>query len=215
MSREKSETLADQTLARLRNDIISGRLAPGTVIRDADLAKRYGVSTSPLREALILLETEQLVWMPSDRVRQVVPISRVKTLEICEVLCVLMEYAIITGVKKMPLADFALMEGYSARLQECIITSDTKSALKASQMFFDVMIRACGNAELRRVLARNAGWIERLFTLVVPIEQSGWFEHSKALMRAIRADDMDGLTNQIKQHHAEFLSLIAGLPLHG
>lgn len=52
---------AQYAIERLRDDIASGRLRPGEALRQSDLAKRYGVSPTPVREALRLLESEGLV----------------------------------------------------------------------------------------------------------------------------------------------------------
>jgi len=46
---------------RLREDILSGRLPPGSTLPQAQLAERYGVSRTPLREALRMLREEGLV----------------------------------------------------------------------------------------------------------------------------------------------------------
>lgn len=48
----------DYVLDRLRRDIRSGQVNPGQALRQADLAKRYGVSPTPVREALRVLEAE-------------------------------------------------------------------------------------------------------------------------------------------------------------
>ena len=52
-----SRALAD----RLRQEIYSGRLAPGQRLRQTELATRFGVSTTPVREALSALKAEGLV----------------------------------------------------------------------------------------------------------------------------------------------------------
>src|SRR5262245_41373471 len=54
-------TLDQQTVQRLRGDIRRGILKPGARIRQDALATQYGISRSPIREALRQLETEGLV----------------------------------------------------------------------------------------------------------------------------------------------------------
>jgi len=49
------------TLERLREDIATGEFRPGDALRQSDLAQRYGVSPTPVREALRLLESEGTV----------------------------------------------------------------------------------------------------------------------------------------------------------
>ena len=57
----QSPTLAGEVFARLKADIISSRLPPGTKLRLHDLRESYGVGFSPLREALSRLAENRLV----------------------------------------------------------------------------------------------------------------------------------------------------------
>jgi DNA-binding GntR family transcriptional regulator len=54
-------TVAETVKARLRDDILQGRLEPGAPLRQNDVARRFGVSTTPVREAFALLQAEGLV----------------------------------------------------------------------------------------------------------------------------------------------------------
>lgn len=63
----RSRTLGDEVFARLRADIISSRLAPGTKLRFQDLRESYGVGLSPLREALSRLAENRLVVATGQR----------------------------------------------------------------------------------------------------------------------------------------------------
>lgn len=56
-----SRTVAGAVAARLRDAIVAGELAAGAKLRQVELAKRFGVSTTPVREALAQLEREGLV----------------------------------------------------------------------------------------------------------------------------------------------------------
>lgn len=55
------KTMAVQACSRLREDLIGGHLAPGEKLKVHDLATRYGVGASPIREALSSLVPEGLV----------------------------------------------------------------------------------------------------------------------------------------------------------
>lgn len=60
-------TLADEAASTLREFILLGKLSPGTVVPERDLAEALGVSRTPLREALRLLENEGLVEYSATR----------------------------------------------------------------------------------------------------------------------------------------------------
>ena len=59
------ESMTDKAYRRLKHDIIQCNLEPGSVIVDAHLAENYGMSTTPIRQAITLLERDGLtVVMP-------------------------------------------------------------------------------------------------------------------------------------------------------
>jgi DNA-binding GntR family transcriptional regulator len=59
----------------LREDIMSCELQPGSELRESELARRYGVSKSPIRDALQKLEFEGLVQIVPRQGHRVLPIS--------------------------------------------------------------------------------------------------------------------------------------------
>ena len=78
---EPGRTLASNVLERLRHDILECRLEPGARLRFADLRVRYGVGTSPLREALMRLASDGLVMLEDHRGFHVAPVSAEKLLD--------------------------------------------------------------------------------------------------------------------------------------
>lgn len=70
-----SQTLATSIATRLREEITSGRIPPGDKLHIDDLRATYGVSLSPMREALSRLSAEGFVVMENQRGYRVAPIS--------------------------------------------------------------------------------------------------------------------------------------------
>jgi len=67
---------ADVVTAEIRAAILDGTLAPGSRIRQEELAARLGVSRAPIREALVVLEREGLVRTQTWRGAAVAPLDR-------------------------------------------------------------------------------------------------------------------------------------------
>ena len=63
----RRRTTADAVAQMLRNEIQRGQLPPGTRLRQNDVAHRFGVSTTPVREALALLQADGLVRIDPHR----------------------------------------------------------------------------------------------------------------------------------------------------
>lgn len=74
MSGER-QTKASQLEQAIRNDIMRGRLAPGSKLRLKDLASRYDAGAIPLREALSRLAASGFVLAQDQRGFQVMPVS--------------------------------------------------------------------------------------------------------------------------------------------
>lgn len=79
-----AQTLTEQVLDRLRDDIVSGKLAASEKLRVQDLSQRYGVGASPLREALSRLTADGLVANESNRGFRVASMSVADFVDVAE-----------------------------------------------------------------------------------------------------------------------------------
>ncbi|MDX1594479.1 MAG: GntR family transcriptional regulator [Gammaproteobacteria bacterium] len=78
-------TLADRIFARLQREIVEGTLKPGSKISEPELARSYGISRGPLREAIGRLEACSLVVRKPNVGARVVSLSADQLLEIYHV----------------------------------------------------------------------------------------------------------------------------------
>jgi len=60
-------TIAEQIAAALRHEIVTGQLSAGVRLRQVEIAQRFGVSTTPVREAFALLQSDGLVQIDTHR----------------------------------------------------------------------------------------------------------------------------------------------------
>ena len=79
-----ASTLADRVLADLTAAIVEGDLAPGTKLSEPDLARRFGTSRGPLRDALRRLEGRRLVVTTPNAGARVVSLSTGQLLALYE-----------------------------------------------------------------------------------------------------------------------------------
>lgn len=174
LRKTKTETLRDVTIERLREDIITGVLAPGEIIRDGELAERYAVSTSPLREALSVLSQEWLIIMPPKQAKRVAPIDRRTSLDIFELHRVLVANTFSYGALQLTGEVLRQMDESRAELHRALIEGDQRSTLEAMKGFLDPIHIAAPNRAIRKVLNNCYPWMIRLYILVIPSAQTKW-----------------------------------------
>ena len=102
--------------ALLRELIISGELKPGAQLRQRDLAERFGVSVTPVREALRWLESEGLVKYDAHKGSTVVEAEAGATREKYQIRAVLEGLAAFLAAPKISDEDILELESYNERL---------------------------------------------------------------------------------------------------
>ena len=101
---------------RVRAAILDGDLAPGSVMSQVALAEELGISRTPLREALRMLQSEGLVEGEPNRRVRVAPISAKDLEELCVIRITLESEALRLSVPAMTSEDIARLEGYMAEM---------------------------------------------------------------------------------------------------
>lgn len=99
-----SMTLAESAIDQITEDIVHGRLTPGSKLRIDELRKRYHMGASPLREALARLHAQGFVTNESRRGFRVAAVSKADLREITEVRSLIelkaLETSIVLGDKE-------------------------------------------------------------------------------------------------------------------
>ncbi|MFV0432805.1 MAG: GntR family transcriptional regulator [Leucobacter sp.] len=103
---------------RLREDIVQGRLSPGTRIRQEDVAARFGASRVPVREALSLLAHEGLVTTVANSGSWVSVLTLAECEEIYRMRERLEPLLLSYSAPHLTDADFQLLDDLSTRIGE-------------------------------------------------------------------------------------------------
>ncbi|BCZ82004.1 GntR family transcriptional regulator [Paraburkholderia terrae] len=132
--------------------IIEGRLSPGDDLNSVDLAKRFNVSRTPVREALFVLSREGLVdWSPRRRPR-VSALKLVDVREIYQLRAILYAQVSTAIVERATDADIESLWHAHGRLAEAAAQGDVDGYFWANVAFRDEELRVCGNGIFKEVL---------------------------------------------------------------
>lgn len=204
----------------LEAEIESGRLPPGELLDERTLAERFGVSRTPVREALQKLAVQNLVQIVP---RQGVLVSRMSVTQLREMLELLGE---LEGLASK-LAARRINDDQRRRLEESVEKCaqaaeqiDSRGFTDANGEFHEIIYEACCNyylAEQIRTIRRLIGrYRPRLFDSGARRNKS--LEEHRKLAAAIAAGD-EGLAETLALEHAPvgragFSEFLATLPQH-
>lgn len=114
---EASPLSSGRVTEALRRDILSGRLAPGTRLRQEDLAEAYGTSRIPVREALRRLESEGLVSLVPNSGAWVSRLDRTECIEIYRIRERLEPLAIEDSCANLPAGTIDELDSLQRRIE--------------------------------------------------------------------------------------------------
>jgi DNA-binding GntR family transcriptional regulator len=152
--------LYEQVAEQVRARIMAHTLPPGSWIDEQSLAAEYGISRTPLREALKVLASEGLVTMKPRRGAYVTEVSEQDLAEVFHLLALLESDA--AGMAAQQATDAQLGELAALHQQLEAAISDRDEFFAANEQFHMALLEIAGNrwrnqmvGELRRVMKLN------------------------------------------------------------
>jgi DNA-binding GntR family transcriptional regulator len=166
-ARQLSESLStpalyEQVAEHLRARIYAHDLAPGVWIDEQSLADEFGISRTPMREALKVLAAEGLVVLKPRRGCYVAEMSERNLDEIFPVLALLEGYVaeeatrhlagLKAGTGRLTGTDFSRLEKIHADLERHAAANDADNFFEANQAFHDGLQELAGNSWLSQLI---------------------------------------------------------------
>jgi len=208
-------TLTEQLEAAMRADILDGVLEPGQRLRASDLTARYGVSATPLREALQRLAVENLVELDPRYGATVAPISVSDLRDIYDQLqligCLALERSIERGddAWAAEVAErFASLTDATRRLAlGSDADDDTRRQLAADEAeahwdFHNALYRACNSTWLMRFVQMLHAHSERYRRLAQHAggQRRDTLHEHEDIMQAAARRDATGAVGALRDH---------------
>ena len=183
----------------LRNAILDGRLPCGTAIRQEALAKLFGVSRMPVREALRQLEAQGLLQVVQYKGAVVAPLIEDNSLETYELRQLLEAQALRLSVPLLSKEDFEEAEGYIEALE---IEKDFGKIGTLNRQFHQALYCKAPNKKLLALI--ESGLIEEERFLRFNLEQMNLGklcqDDYRALLRYARARDVEACIAELELH---------------
>jgi DNA-binding GntR family transcriptional regulator len=133
-------------------EILDGLLPPGTDLNSVELARRFGTSRTPTREALVMLEQEGLVEIPPRRRPRVAEHSRTEIREIYRVRGAMLGLVASEAGEHATGAEIAELREIVTRMQEAATSGDLIAYYWGNVGFHERLAQLSRNRTLQRAL---------------------------------------------------------------
>ena len=157
----KRRYLHDEVAERLRELIRDGVLEPRARVNELELSERFGISRTPLREAIKILATEGLLDLLPNRGARVASISEEEADEVIEVVAGLEATAGELACRSITDEEVAAIEAKHAAMLEAWRAADNAVYFTLNREIHEAIMAASRNATLQGIYATLSGRIQR------------------------------------------------------
>lgn len=186
----------------LEKDILGGKVAAGELVNEVSLAERFGVSRTPVREALLSLASTGLVKLEPGKGAIVVGISLQQVFDSYEVLAGLYGLAAELCAQRMSALELAQLLSLHKEMGQCLSSEQRHAYGRLDVQFHDLIIKGSGNAVLAHQVALCTKTIAAVRHASMESHRSldaAYAEHS-AVTAAITAKDGDAARRAMRGH---------------
>lgn len=205
---DRSRQVAPQIFETLRARILSLELKPNTLLSRAALQAEFGVSQTPVRDALMRLEQEDLVEIYPQHATLVARID-VSAARQAHFLRLAIELEAVRRVAaERDDAVVAALEQALATLRASV--EDYEAFAAADRAFHQLFYEAAGVPDLFHMVRRQSGHIDRLRRLNLPLpgKMEAVIRDHAALADAVARRDPDGAAAILRRHLSGTLSIV-------
>jgi DNA-binding GntR family transcriptional regulator len=197
------KSLKEQVYDFLREQMRRGEILPGSVIDMEETSKILGVSRTPLRDALLQLESEDFVAILPRR-KVIVNVLTVQDIKnYYEIIGALESIAIIKSFERLGKKDIDFMEQMNQEMKQAIEANDFDLYYEKNLSFHSVYLDLCQNEKLIRLvntLKKRLYDFPRRQGFVKEWEESSIEEHAR-LVKFLRQGDKEGAARFIRDIH--------------
>jgi DNA-binding GntR family transcriptional regulator len=194
--------LYEQVAERLRNRIFAHELPPGGWIDEQALAIEYGISRTPLREALKVLAAEGLVVLKPRRGCYVTELSERDIDEVFPVMALLEGEVAEEAARRVTSADFSRLAAIHEELERQAAANNADGFFEANQRFHAALREIAGNRYLAHLIddARQVIKLTRRDSLRLDGRLKQSLAEHREILDALRCKDAARAGHTMRQH---------------
>lgn len=195
-------SLAEGLYTALREEILDGSLAADTRLRETEIAQRFGVSRTPVREALKKLELEGLIADLPGRGLTVTKPSLSDILDAYLIREVIEGLATRLAAERALEPEVMMIHSVLRQIEQANSDGDAERTIELSYQFDELIFRAARNPRLYRIIeaSRAAQGSSRRGNMHDPDRRVRSIEERKVILKAIMERDPKAAELAAQEH---------------
>ena len=217
-TRRAASTRSNDLRAHLEEAIIEGKLVPGQRLDENEIAQRFRVSRTPVREALRTLAASGLVEIRARQGAVVATTTIPALIEMFEVMAELEGLCVRLACRRITQQQMRALEAAHKACVESVGAEDPEGFNENNRLFHEIIYAAAHNRflENQTKMVRNGVGAYRRYLSYQPGRMAGGIEEHEAMIKAIRAGDAEAGHRLMREHVSllgdRFADLISSLP---
>lgn len=205
--------LRDVVFNTLREAILRGDLVPGERLMELQLAAKLGVSRTPIREAIRMLEQEGLAITIPRKGAIVAGMTEKDMQDVLEIREALEELSVQVACDKITEEEVARLRENMENFEDSLKSGDLKRMAEADVEFHDVIYQATDNLKLINMLnnLREQMYRYRVEYLKNPSNHEQLLREHEAIYRGILEKDKDAVTEMIRKHISNQVDVVKNI----
>lgn len=195
-------SLSERAYEAIKEAILSLEIRPGEVLSIGQLAGQLGVSRTPVRDALLLLEKDGLVTLLPQKGARVSEISNRDIEETYELRVLLESYAAKVAAARLTPGDLEQMETVLQEAEQAFERGERVAAADLGRQIHDLLIEKVGNERLLAFLDDLETHYTRIrrFAPLIPGRFAKSHEQHKKILAALQNGDAEGAEQAMFNH---------------
>ncbi|UOD34205.1 GntR family transcriptional regulator [Deferribacteraceae bacterium V6Fe1] len=195
-------TLSEKIAETIRGYILGGTLKPGDRLTEPKLSEMLGISRTPIREALRLLEMEGFVEIFPRRGAVVSVITDKDVDEIFVLKMKLESLAARLAVKNLTNEDIKKLKDINEKMEKYSLTKNVANLIKLNSEFHNLFITKCNNSRLEKFLESLLRQFKRAtaYSFTETGRISKVIDEHKEIIEAFEERDADRVEKLVERH---------------
>lgn len=199
---EDRQQLSESVATHLREQIISGRLQPGEFLRIDAIARELDISTTPVREGLLLLQSESFVRLMPRRGFVVNSFNQGDLEDLFWAQATIGAELAARAATRMSTADFSRLQEIHARHERAVAMQDQESAARLGHQFHRLINLAAQAPRLALLLGSLTRQLPNRFYASIEGRLEDAVTYHPIIMDAIRVQDAGAVRSLMYRHIA-------------